>query len=127
MAPGVTRDAWPVQAFRVDIIREEEGALEFDMVGIDAAIANAFRRILLAEVPLRAGGTGTEARWGRPWGAGLGAGVLEWWGTGRVLPVSALAGSVCVWKGNVNWFCGCAWGSERLGGLSSLSDSAGCS
>jgi len=44
----------------VDVIREEEGALEFDMVGIDAAIANAFRRILLAEVPRRAGG-GVEA------------------------------------------------------------------
>lgn len=28
----------------------DEDSLEFDMVGIDAAIANAFRRILLAEV-----------------------------------------------------------------------------
>lgn len=28
----------------------DENSLEFDMVGIDAAIANAFRRILLAEV-----------------------------------------------------------------------------
>lgn len=28
----------------------DENTLEFDMVGIDAAIANAFRRILLAEV-----------------------------------------------------------------------------
>jgi len=28
----------------------DESTLEFDMVGIDAAIANAFRRILLAEV-----------------------------------------------------------------------------
>lgn len=63
VAPGVTRSAWPVQAFRVDIIREEEGALEFDMVGIDAAIANAFRRILLAEVPCGrpGGGRGTAA------------------------------------------------------------------
>ncbi|XP_071595357.1 DNA-directed RNA polymerases I and III subunit RPAC1 isoform X2 [Heliangelus exortis] len=55
--PGY-RDAWDQrrfeQEFRVDIIREEEGALEFDMVGIDAAIANAFRRILLAEVPTMA-------------------------------------------------------------------------
>ena len=40
-----------MQAFRVDVVREEDGVLEFDMVGIDAAIANAFRRILLAEVP----------------------------------------------------------------------------
>lgn len=28
----------------------DETSLEFDMVGIDAALANAFRRILLAEV-----------------------------------------------------------------------------
>ena len=28
--------------------------IEFDMVGIDAPIANAFRRILLAEVPTMA-------------------------------------------------------------------------
>lgn len=28
-----------------------ENEIEFDMVGIDASIANAFRRILLAEVP----------------------------------------------------------------------------
>lgn len=28
----------------------DENTLEFDMVGIDAAIANAFRRVLLAEV-----------------------------------------------------------------------------
>ncbi|KAF6115601.1 RNA polymerase I and III subunit C [Phyllostomus discolor] len=32
----------------------DENTLEFDMVGIDAAIANAFRRILLAEVPTMA-------------------------------------------------------------------------
>ncbi|XP_075268867.1 DNA-directed RNA polymerases I and III subunit RPAC1 isoform X2 [Opisthocomus hoazin] len=55
--PGY-QDAWDQrrfeEAFRVDVIREEEGALEFDMVGIDAAIANAFRRILLAEVPTMA-------------------------------------------------------------------------
>lgn len=65
-APGVTRGAWPMQAFRVDIIREEEGALEFDMVGIDAAIANAFRRILLAEVPPRAAGAGGDRDRGSP-------------------------------------------------------------
>lgn len=28
----------------------EDSCIEFDMVGIDAAVANAFRRILLAEV-----------------------------------------------------------------------------
>lgn len=38
------------QNFRVDMVHMDESTLEFDMVGIDAAIANAFRRILLAEV-----------------------------------------------------------------------------
>lgn len=32
------------------MIKMNDDELEFDMVGIDAAIANAFRRILLAEV-----------------------------------------------------------------------------
>lgn len=54
-AARVTRGARLPQAFRVDVIREEGDTLEFDMVGIDAAIANAFRRILLAEVPPRRG------------------------------------------------------------------------
>ncbi|MBN3317826.1 RPAC1 protein, partial [Atractosteus spatula] len=40
--------------FRIDVVRMDENTLEFDMVGIDAAIANAFRRILLAEVPTMA-------------------------------------------------------------------------
>lgn len=34
----------------MDVVHLDENSLEFDMVGIDAAIANAFRRILLAEV-----------------------------------------------------------------------------
>ncbi|KAM3930714.1 DNA-directed RNA polymerases I and III subunit RPAC1 [Leptodactylus fuscus] len=42
------------QNFRMDIIKMEDDVLEFDMVGIDAALANAFRRILLAEVPTMA-------------------------------------------------------------------------
>ncbi|XP_006638733.2 DNA-directed RNA polymerases I and III subunit RPAC1 isoform X2 [Lepisosteus oculatus] len=42
------------EKFRIDVIRMDENTLEFDMVGIDAAIANAFRRILLAEVPTMA-------------------------------------------------------------------------
>ncbi|KAJ8418319.1 hypothetical protein AAFF_G00140280 [Aldrovandia affinis] len=42
------------QNFRIDVIQMDETTLEFDMVGIDAAIANAFRRILLAEVPTMA-------------------------------------------------------------------------
>uniref|UniRef100_A0A674CH80 DNA-directed RNA polymerases I and III subunit RPAC1 n=1 Tax=Salmo trutta TaxID=8032 RepID=A0A674CH80_SALTR len=40
--------------FRIDVVQMDETSLEFDMVGIDAAIANAFRRILLAEVPTMA-------------------------------------------------------------------------
>ncbi|OBS58434.1 hypothetical protein A6R68_10470 [Neotoma lepida] len=51
-------DAWDQDRFeknfRVDIVHMDESTLEFDMVGIDAAIANAFRRILLAEVPTMA-------------------------------------------------------------------------
>ncbi|XP_059838623.1 DNA-directed RNA polymerases I and III subunit RPAC1 isoform X3 [Hypanus sabinus] len=42
------------QNFRIDIVRLEDDTLEFDMIGIDAAIANAFRRILLSEVPTMA-------------------------------------------------------------------------
>ncbi|XP_068088664.1 DNA-directed RNA polymerases I and III subunit RPAC1 [Hyperolius riggenbachi] len=40
--------------FRIEVIKLEEDLLEFDMIGIDAALANAFRRILLAEVPTMA-------------------------------------------------------------------------
>ncbi|KAG9464894.1 hypothetical protein GDO78_019238 [Eleutherodactylus coqui] len=51
-------DSWDLHRFekdfRVDVIRMEDDVLEFDMVGIDAALANAFRRILLAEVPTMA-------------------------------------------------------------------------
>lgn len=36
--------------FRVEVIRLEKDEMEFDMIGIDPAIANAFRRILIAEV-----------------------------------------------------------------------------
>nr|XP_032818726.1 DNA-directed RNA polymerases I and III subunit RPAC1 isoform X2 [Petromyzon marinus] len=42
------------QNFRIDVVRMEDMEMEFDMVGVDAAIANAFRRILLAEVPTMA-------------------------------------------------------------------------
>ncbi|XP_042357986.1 LOW QUALITY PROTEIN: DNA-directed RNA polymerases I and III subunit RPAC1 [Plectropomus leopardus] len=51
-------DTWDMQKFqknfRIDIVHLDESSMEFDMVGIDAAIANAFRRILLAEVPTMA-------------------------------------------------------------------------
>ncbi|KAI0242828.1 DNA-directed RNA polymerases I and III subunit RPAC1 [Lamellibrachia satsuma] len=40
--------------FRIDIVQLTDRELEFDMVGIDCAIANAFRRILLSEVPTMA-------------------------------------------------------------------------
>lgn len=42
--------------FRVEVTKidndeqKEDSSIEFDMVGIDASIANAFRRILIAEV-----------------------------------------------------------------------------
>ena len=39
-----------MQNFRINIVEMDETTMEFDMVGIDAAIANAFRRIMLAEV-----------------------------------------------------------------------------
>jgi DNA-directed RNA polymerase I and III subunit RPAC1 len=35
----------------IKILRETEDELDFDVVGIDAPLANALRRILLAEVP----------------------------------------------------------------------------
>jgi len=37
--------------FKIDIIKVTKTEMEFDMIGIDPSIANAFRRILLAEVP----------------------------------------------------------------------------
>jgi hypothetical protein len=36
---------------KIDIIRLDNDDIEFDLVGIDASIANALRRIMLAEVP----------------------------------------------------------------------------
>uniref|UniRef100_A0A3B4BQL6 DNA-directed RNA polymerases I and III subunit RPAC1 n=1 Tax=Pygocentrus nattereri TaxID=42514 RepID=A0A3B4BQL6_PYGNA len=51
-------DTWDLRKFkknfRLDVFHMDENTLEFDMVGIDAAVANAFRRILLAEVPTMA-------------------------------------------------------------------------
>nr|CAB3491936.1 unnamed protein product [Digitaria exilis] len=40
--------------FKIDIKRLTEDDMEFDMIGVDASIANAFRRILIAEVPTMA-------------------------------------------------------------------------
>ena len=40
--------------FRIKIEQKDKLDMQFDMVGIDPAIANAFRRILIAEVPTMA-------------------------------------------------------------------------
>ncbi|XP_045819431.1 DNA-directed RNA polymerases I and III subunit RPAC1-like isoform X2 [Trifolium pratense] len=42
------------QNFKVEVKRFTDEDIEFDMIGIDPAIANAFRRILIAEVPTMA-------------------------------------------------------------------------
>ncbi|KNC73738.1 DNA-directed RNA polymerase, alpha subunit, N terminal domain-containing protein, partial [Sphaeroforma arctica JP610] len=36
--------------FRVDIIKKDGNDLEFDLVGVDASVANAFRRMMLVNV-----------------------------------------------------------------------------
>ncbi|KAJ8748240.1 hypothetical protein K2173_000648 [Erythroxylum novogranatense] len=40
--------------FKVEVVRLNKDDIEFEMVGIDAAIANAFRRILISELPTMA-------------------------------------------------------------------------
>ncbi|XP_064990850.1 uncharacterized protein LOC135628214 isoform X4 [Musa acuminata AAA Group] len=40
--------------FKVKVVRLTNDEIEFDMIGIDASLANAFRRILIAEVPTMA-------------------------------------------------------------------------
>lgn len=40
--------------FKVEIQKLKDDVIEFDMIGIDASLANAFRRILIAEVPTMA-------------------------------------------------------------------------
>ncbi|KAF9924104.1 DNA-directed RNA polymerases I and III subunit RPAC1 [Linnemannia zychae] len=42
------------ETFKLKINRLSKTEMEFDMIGIDAAVANAFRRILIAEVPTMA-------------------------------------------------------------------------
>jgi DNA-directed RNA polymerase I and III subunit RPAC1 len=41
---------FPRQGLRIDIQRITKDTIEFDLIGVDASIANAFRRILIAEV-----------------------------------------------------------------------------
>ena len=47
-------DSWDLErfkaGFKVQMVSWNEEDMEFDMIGVDAAISNAFRRILLAEV-----------------------------------------------------------------------------
>lgn len=43
-----------VDQFRIKVQQKDKLDMQFDMVGIDPAIANAFRRILIAEVPTMA-------------------------------------------------------------------------
>lgn len=51
-------DSWSEEKFKerfkIKVISLEDSTIEFDMIGIDASIANAFRRILIAEVPTMA-------------------------------------------------------------------------
>ncbi|MED6192672.1 hypothetical protein PIB30_012273 [Stylosanthes scabra] len=42
------------QNFKVEVKRLTDDDMEFDMIGIDPSLANAFRRILIAEVPTMA-------------------------------------------------------------------------
>ncbi|KDN36549.1 putative Rpc40-40 kd subunit of DNA-directed RNA polymerases I and III [Tilletiaria anomala UBC 951] len=47
--------AWDLDAFRRDLVikitRMSSERVEFDLIGVDASIANAIRRVLIAEVP----------------------------------------------------------------------------
>lgn len=51
-------NSWSYKAFkrgfRVAIKSMRNDDMQFDLIGIDAAIANAFRRILISEVPTMA-------------------------------------------------------------------------
>ena len=43
-----------IQGMRIDIKHRSDEEIEFDMTGVDASIANAYRRIMIAEVPIMA-------------------------------------------------------------------------
>jgi len=57
MALGIS-NAWDfrdwVESFRIKVQQKDDLDMKFDMVGVDPAIANALRRILIAEVPTMA-------------------------------------------------------------------------
>lgn len=42
-----------LQRFSVRVVKLDEMDMEFDMIGVDAPIVNAIRRILIAEVHAR--------------------------------------------------------------------------
>lgn len=48
-------DPWSMESFKrnsqVKVVKMEKDDMEFDIIGIDFSLANAFRRIMLAEVP----------------------------------------------------------------------------
>lgn len=52
---GLSDEFWDFERFKqqlqIVIVRNEENELEFDMIGVSPAIANAFRRLMLSEVP----------------------------------------------------------------------------
>lgn len=48
--------------FKVEVIKLTEDDMEFDMIGIDPALANAFRRILISEVLFSFGCSFTSLR-----------------------------------------------------------------
>ena len=53
---GSSRDRkWTTKDFernlRIKFIKKKDMELEFDIIGVDASVTNAFRRILLSEVP----------------------------------------------------------------------------
>lgn len=43
-------DCFFFQSFRIDVVSLSYDVVEFDMIGLDASIANAIRRVLIAEV-----------------------------------------------------------------------------
>ena len=63
-------DSWDLErfkaGFKVQVVSWSEEDMEFDMIGVDAAIANAFRRILLVEVGCL-GGVNPLAPLPHPW------------------------------------------------------------
>ena len=53
-----TDDLWDFERFKqqlqIVIIRNQGNELEFDMIGVSPAFANAFRRLMISEMPIMA-------------------------------------------------------------------------